>query len=108
MPEQGERFLKLTKLFLPVLRLPVQRSRPAQNGQRDNSGPHRSQRLFVQTANDPVRHYHRLDAGCVNKRQYFLRNSGIVADISARGEPAPEIRDLGMFARQNADCELGG
>jgi hypothetical protein len=39
---------------------------------------------------------------------YFLGNSGIVADISAGGEPVPEIRDLGMLARHNADCELGG
>jgi len=115
LPEHGERFLKLKKLFLPVMIvwLVYAVARPA-----FPPGPKWTTRttlalivvdaLFVRTANDPVHHYHRLGAGCVNKRRYFLDNSGIVADISAGGEPAPEIRDLGMLARHNADCELGG
>ena len=46
--------------------------------------------LFVRTANDPVRHDHRLGAGPVNRLQHFLGNDGIVADVGADGEPAPE------------------
>jgi hypothetical protein len=45
---------------------------------------------FVRAADDPVRHYHRRSAGCVDERQHFLSNSGIVADIGVVGEPAPE------------------
>src|SRR5271163_3994218 len=64
--------------------------------------------VFMRAADDSVHHYHRLGTGRVDERQHFLGNSGIVADIGAVGQPALEVRDLGMFRRHNADRELGG
>jgi hypothetical protein len=44
----------------------------------------------------------------VDEREHFFCNADVIANIGPLGEPAPEIRDVGVFSRHNADGELGG
>jgi hypothetical protein len=62
--------------------------------------------LFVWTANDPVRHHDRLSSSVCDEREHFHRHIDIVANIAAFGEPALEVRDLGIFGGHDTDSEL--
>ena len=80
-----------------------------------SSGPERTIRaggsfvvdtFFVWTANDPVRHHDRLSSSVCDEREHFLRHIDVVANIAAFGEPALEVRDLGIFGGHDTDSEL--
>ena len=44
----------------------------------------------------------------VDEREHFFCYAGIIADISAFGEPASKLGSFGILCRNNADGELGG
>jgi hypothetical protein len=59
-------------------------------------------------ANDAIGHHHRLGSGRLDERQYFLRNTGITANVGSPGEPTSKFGSLGILGRHNADSKLGG
>jgi len=44
----------------------------------------------------------------VDEREHFFCYAGIIADISAFGEPASKVGSVGILGRHDADGELGG
>jgi hypothetical protein len=64
--------------------------------------------FFVWTADNSVRHQDGPGSGCIDKREHFFRNAGIVADIGSFREPASNVRGVDIRSRHDADSELGG
>src|SRR5271163_4746003 len=64
--------------------------------------------LLVWAANDPVCHHDRLSSGLRDEREHLLRNIGIVANVAASGEPASQVRDVGIFSWHDGNSELRG